>query len=262
MPTDRSPDPIAASISAKPPGFAGQPLGLSTLFFTEVWERFSYYGMRALLVLFIVAPIAGGGLGLGTMEAARIYGNYTMAVYMLSIPGGFIADRYLGAYRSVLIGGAVIACGHFTLAIPTVEAFYAGLALVALGTGLFKPNISAMTGGLYARDDERRDAGFSIFYMGVNLGRVLRPAGNRLPCAELDIQGLARRPRLRPGAELALGLCGCGRRHDVGAGHLRAPARAAGRGRPATGRGHRDVDQQPTGRRRHVRGHGTDGAVG
>ena len=175
MPTDRSPDPIAASISARPPGFAGQPLGLSTLFFTEVWERFSYYGMRALLTLFIVAPIAGGGLGLGTMEAARIYGNYTMAVYMLSIPGGFIADRYLGAYRSVLIGGAVIACGHFTLAIPTVEAFYAGLALVALGTGLFKPNISVMAGGLYAPDDERRDAGFSIFYMGVNLGAFFAP---------------------------------------------------------------------------------------
>ncbi|MGZ5919602.1 MAG: peptide MFS transporter, partial [Hyphomicrobium sp.] len=159
----------------KPPGFAGQPLGLSTLFFTEVWERFSYYGMRALLTLFIVAPIAGGGLGLGTMEAARIYGNYTMAVYMLSIPGGFIADRYLGAYRSVLIGGAVIACGHFTLAIPTVGAFYAGLALVALGTGLFKPNISVMAGGLYAPDDERRDAGFSIFYMGVNLGAFFAP---------------------------------------------------------------------------------------
>jgi proton-dependent oligopeptide transporter, POT family len=175
MPTDRSPDRIAASISAKPAGFAGQPLGLCTLFFTEVWERFSYYGMRALLTLFIVAPIAGGGLGLGTVEAARIYGNYTMAVYMLSIPGGFIADRYLGAYRSVLIGGAIIACGHFTLAIPTIEAFYAGLALVALGTGLFKPNISAMAGGLYAPEDERRDAGFSIFYMGVNLGAFFAP---------------------------------------------------------------------------------------
>jgi POT family proton-dependent oligopeptide transporter len=175
MPTDRSPDLIAAQIRAEPSGFAGQPQGLSTLFFTEVWERFSYYGMRALLTLFIVAPIVGGGLGLGTMEAARIYGNYTMAVYMLSIPGGFIADRYLGAYRSVLIGGAIIACGHFTLAIPTVEAFYAGLALVALGTGLFKPNISAMAGGLYAPEDERRDAGFSIFYMGVNLGAFFAP---------------------------------------------------------------------------------------
>ena len=147
MPTDRSPDHIAASISAKPTGFAGQPLGLSTLFFTEVWERFSYYGMRALLTLFIVAPIAGGGLGLGTMEAARIYGNYTMAVYMLSIPGGFIADRYLGALS--------LGPDRRQRSSPAdtsrwrsrrVEAFYAGLALVALGTGLFKPNISAMVG--------------------------------------------------------------------------------------------------------------------
>jgi proton-dependent oligopeptide transporter, POT family len=156
-------------------GFAGQPRGLSTLFFTEVWERFSYYGMRALLTLFIVAPVVEGGLGLGTMEAARIYGNYTMAVYMLSIPGGFIADRHLGAYRSVLLGGSVIALGHFTLAVPTTAAVYAGLALVALGTGLFKPNISALVGGLYAPDDERRDAGFSIFYMGVNIGAFFAP---------------------------------------------------------------------------------------
>lgn len=167
--------PAADAIPAKTSGFAGQPPGLSTLFFTEVWERFSYYGMRALLVLFIVAAPTEGGLGLGTAEAARIYGNYTMAVYMLSIPGGFLADRFLGAYRSVLVGGTVIALGHFTLAIPTIEAFYAGLALVALGTGLFKPNISAMAGGLYARDDERRDSGFSIFYMGVNLGAFFAP---------------------------------------------------------------------------------------
>ena len=201
MPTDRSPDPIAAPIPAEPPGFAGQPQGLSTLFFTEVWERFSYYGMRALLVLFIVAPTAAGGLGLGTMEAARIYGNYTMAVYMLSIPGGFIADRYLGAHRSVLIGGAVIACGHFTLAIPTVEAFYLDWRWSRSAPASFKPNISAMAGGLYAREDERRDAGFSIFYMGVNLGRLLRPAGDRLSCAERDVQRLARRPRLRSPAQ-------------------------------------------------------------
>jgi POT family proton-dependent oligopeptide transporter len=155
--------------------FSGLPRGLSTLFFTEVWERFSYYGMRALLTLFIVAPVVQGGLGFSTLEAARIYGNYTMAVYMLSIPGGFIADRVLGAYRSVLVGGTIIALGHFTLAIPAVETFYTGLALIALGTGLFKPNISAMTGGLYARDDDRRDAGFSIFYMGVNLGAFFAP---------------------------------------------------------------------------------------
>ncbi|MGI9404476.1 MAG: peptide MFS transporter [Hyphomicrobium sp.] len=165
--------PIPNGQSAR--GFAGQPRGLSTLFFTELWERFSYYGMRALLALFVVAPAAGGGLGLSTVEAARIYGNYTMAVYMLSIPGGFIADRYLGARRSVLIGGAIIACGHYTLAINSLTAFYAGLSLVALGTGLFKPNISAMVGGLYRQGDERRDAGFSIFYMGINIGALAAP---------------------------------------------------------------------------------------
>jgi POT family proton-dependent oligopeptide transporter len=155
--------------------FAGQPRGLSTLFFTELWERFSYYGMRALLTLFIVAPVTSGGLGLTSVEAARIYGNYTMAVYMLSIPGGFIADRFLGAHRSVLLGGAVIACGHYSLAVPTEAGFYLGLALVAIGTGLFKPNISAMVGRLYAPGDERRDAGFSLFYMGINIGGFLAP---------------------------------------------------------------------------------------
>lgn len=156
-------------------GFAGQPRGLGTLFLTELWERFSYYGMRALLALFVVAPIASGGLGLTTVEAARIYGNYTMAVYMLSIPGGFIADRYLGAHRAVLIGGSLIACGHYTLAVNSLTAFYTGLALIALGTGLFKPNISAMVGALYREGDERRDAGFSIFYMGINIGGLVSP---------------------------------------------------------------------------------------
>jgi POT family proton-dependent oligopeptide transporter len=156
-------------------GFAGHPRGLATLFFTELWERFSYYGMRALLALFVVTPIAAGGLGLSTVDAARIYGNYTMAVYMLSIPGGYIADRYLGAHRSVLIGGIIIACGHYTLAVNSLTAFYAGLALVALGTGLFKPNISAMVGALYPAGDDRRDAGFSIFYMGINIGGLIAP---------------------------------------------------------------------------------------
>jgi POT family proton-dependent oligopeptide transporter len=155
--------------------FAGQPRGLSTLFFAELWERFSYYGMRALLTLFVVAPMTAGGLGLTTVEAARIYGNYSMAVYLLAIPGGFIADRYLGARQAVLIGGSVIALGHYTLAIPAGLTFYIGLALVALGTGLFKPNISAMVGGLYGEDDTRRDAGFSIFYMGINVGALLAP---------------------------------------------------------------------------------------
>jgi proton-dependent oligopeptide transporter, POT family len=164
-----------AAPSAQRTGFAGQPRGLATLFLAELWERFSYYGMRALLALFIVAPIASGGLGLTTVEAARIYGNYTMAVYMLSIPGGFIADRYLGAHRAVLIGGIFIACGHYTLAINSLTAFYIGLTLIALGTGLFKPNISAMVGGLYREGDERRDAGFSIFYMGINIGGLAAP---------------------------------------------------------------------------------------
>jgi POT family proton-dependent oligopeptide transporter len=156
-------------------GFAGQPPGLGTLFLTELWERFSYYGMRALLTLFVVAPAATGGLGLSTVEAARIYGNYTMAVYMLSIPGGFIADRYLGAHRAVLIGGIIIACGHFTLAVHSLTAFYLGLTLIAIGTGLFKPNISAMVGALYGPGDERRDAGFCIFYMGINIGGLVAP---------------------------------------------------------------------------------------
>jgi POT family proton-dependent oligopeptide transporter len=167
--------PRAATGDAQGSGFAGHPPGLAPLFFTELWERFSYYGMRALLALFVVAPAAAGGLGLSTVEAARIYGNYTMAVYMLSIPGGFIADRYLGARHAVLIGGTIIACGHFTLTIHSAAAFYAGLALVALGTGLFKPNISAMVGALYPAGDERRDAGFSIFYMGINIGGFVAP---------------------------------------------------------------------------------------
>lgn len=152
-----------------------QPRGLSTLFFVELWERFSYYGMRALLVLFMVAPLSTGGLGFETKNAALIYGNYTMAVYMLSIPGGFIADKLLGARRSILIGGGVIALGHFSMAVPSLATFFLGLVLIALGTGLFKPNISVLVGGLYRDGDIRRDAGFSIFYMGINIGAFIAP---------------------------------------------------------------------------------------
>ncbi len=155
--------------------FSSQPGGLPVLFFTELWERFSYYGMRALLTLFMVAPVASGGLGFATENAGRIYGNYTMAVYMLAIPGGFIADRIIGARRSVSAGGWTIALGHYCLAVPQTVFFYLGLLLVALGTGLFKPNISAMLGGLYQRNDPRRDAGFSIFYMGINIGAFIAP---------------------------------------------------------------------------------------
>lgn len=155
--------------------FSGHPQGLSTLFFTEMWERFSYYGMRAILALYMVAPIAQGGLELSEAEAGEIYGTYTMMVYMASIPGGFIADRFLGARLSVLIGGIVIAFGHFTLAFKEIWFFYGGLTLIVIGTGLLKPNISTMLGSLYKQGDIRRDAGFSIFYMGINIGAALAP---------------------------------------------------------------------------------------
>lgn len=156
-------------------GFAGHPRGLGVLFFAEMWERFSYYGMRALLVLFMVAPEAEGGLGFTPAEAALVYGNYTMAVYLLSIPGGVAADVLLGLWRAVVLGGAVIAAGHFTLAVGGVSAFYAGLVLIVIGTGLLKPSISGLVGTLYGAHDKRRDAGFSLFYMGINIGGFFAP---------------------------------------------------------------------------------------
>jgi proton-dependent oligopeptide transporter, POT family len=156
-------------------GLWGHPSGLTTLFFTELWERFSYYGMRAILMLYMVASLADGGMAMDTRTAATIYGAYTSAVYVTSIPGGLIADKFLGAKMCILIGGSIIALGHFTLAIHSQFAFYAGLILIILGTGLLKPNISTLLGSLYSRDDDRRDGGFSIFYMGINIGAALSP---------------------------------------------------------------------------------------
>jgi proton-dependent oligopeptide transporter, POT family len=156
-------------------GMFGHPLGLGTLFFTELWERFSYYGMRAILVLFMVAPVAQGGLGFDVKHAASIYGTYTMSVYLTALPGGLLADRLLGARLAVLLGGIVIACGHFSMVFHSMTFFYLGMVLIALGTGLLKPNISAMVGNLYSENDPRRDSGFSIFYMGINIGAVLAP---------------------------------------------------------------------------------------
>ena len=156
-------------------GFFGHPAGLRTLFLAELWERFSYYGMRALLILFMTAAIAAGGLGWTRAKSGPIYGMYTAMVYLMSLPGGWIADRIIGQRKAVFWGGVIIMCGHIVLAIPSVNSFYAGLALVVLGTGLLKPNISTIVGQLYAPDDERRDAGFSIFYMGINLGALLAP---------------------------------------------------------------------------------------
>ena len=155
--------------------FFGHPRGLSTLFFTEFWERFSYYGMRALLILFMTAPIAAGGLAFDTAKAGSIYGAYTALVYLASVPGGWLADRFLGQRRATLYGGVVIMLGHISLAVPTVGAFYLGLILVISGTGLLKPNVSTMVGQLYAPEDRRRDAGFSLYYMGINLGASVSP---------------------------------------------------------------------------------------
>jgi POT family proton-dependent oligopeptide transporter len=156
-------------------GFFGHPRGLSTLFFTEMWERFSYYGMRAFLILYMVAPVAAGGMGLTVVRAGSIYGTYTGSAWAATIFGGLIADRVLGQYRTVLIGGIVIALGHFTLAFKALPAFYAGLAFIALGTGLLKPNVSTLVGSLYAEGDTRRDSGFSLFYMGINIGAFFGP---------------------------------------------------------------------------------------
>ena len=155
--------------------WAGHPRGLATLFFTEMWERFSYYGMRAFLILYMTAPAAAGGLGFADKDAASIYGTYTGSVWGAAILGGLVADRFLGAYRSVLIGGAIIALGHVALVFKDLPFFYLGLGLIVVGTGLLKPSVSTMVGGLYADGDARRDAGFSIFYMGINLGAFLGP---------------------------------------------------------------------------------------
>ena len=155
--------------------FLGHPRALATLFFTEMWERFSFYGMKAILVLFLTASAAQGGLGISVGAAAAIYGLYDALVYVAALPGGWIADRLLGHRRAVLYGGIVIMIGHFTMALQGLVYIYAGLLLIILGTGLLKPNMSSMVGALYARDDPRRDSGFSIFYMGINLGALLAP---------------------------------------------------------------------------------------
>ncbi len=154
-------------------GWAGHPRGLSTLFFTEMWERFSYYGMRAFLILYLVAPVSSGGMGFSAPEAASIYGTYTGSAWGAAILGGFVADRLIGQYYAVLLGGILIALGHFTLAFNALAAFYGGLALIAAGTGLLKPNVSTIVGSLYEQGDRRRDPGFSIFYMGINSGGLI-----------------------------------------------------------------------------------------
>ncbi|PAP76537.1 peptide MFS transporter [Rubrivirga marina] len=163
------------ALSANDTRFFGHPLGLSNLFFTELFERASYYGMRALLILFMTAETVDGGLGYDVGTSALVYGLYTSLVYLANLPGGWIADRILGQRQSVLYGGILITAGHFTMAFDSIPTFYGGLGLIILGTGLLKPNISVMVGQLYGPEDGRRDAGFTLFYMGINIGAFAAP---------------------------------------------------------------------------------------
>ncbi len=185
--------PIGADLFEGPTVF-GHPKGLMPLFFTEMWERFSYYGMRALLILFMTTAIVDGGLGFDDQTSGAIYGLYTMGVYLFALPGGWFADRLFGLKKSVWYGGIIIALGHFTMALPGIfsfmidqpevkvtltsletNSFYLGLILIVLGTGLLKPNISSVVGQLYPVGSSKRDAGFSIFYMGINIGAFIAP---------------------------------------------------------------------------------------
>lgn len=167
----------SGSTAADDTSFFGHPRGLATLFFTEMWERFSYYGMRALLILFMTAATTGAnpGMELDVATAAAIYGLYTGMVYLLALPGGWVADNLWGQRKAVYVGGWIIAAGHFTMAVPTEFSFYMGLVLIVMGTGLLKPNVSTVVGDLYPDGGARRDAGFSLFYMGINLGALLGP---------------------------------------------------------------------------------------
>jgi len=157
--------------------FFGHPRGLATLFFTEMWERFSYYGMRALLILFMTEETisANPGMGYDVTTSAAIYGLYTSLVYLLSLPGGWVADNIWGQRKAVFVGGCIIALGHFTMAVPSEYSFFLGLILIILGTGLLKPNVSTVVGELYPEGGARRDAGFSVFYMGINMGALIGP---------------------------------------------------------------------------------------
>ena len=164
---------MSTDIPAVDKSFFGHPKGLQTLFMTEMWERMSYYGMRGLLVLFMTAAIADGGLAITTATATAIYGLYGAAVYFMGLPGGWIADRLIGSQKAIWYGGIIIMLGHIVLAIPNHQTFFLGLILVILGTGLLKPNISAVVGQLYGSKDERRDSGYAIYYMGINIGSLI-----------------------------------------------------------------------------------------
>ena len=173
---DEPPEAIAHITSDR--SFFGHPKGLSTAFFTEMWERFSYYGIRPLLVLFMTAALTAGGLGFDRENAAAIVGIYASSVYLASLPGGWVADRWLGLQRSIFWGGVLIALGHLAIGLSALlahQVFFLGLILIVLGTGMLKPNVSAIVGDLYPEGGARRDAGFAIFYMGINFGAIAAP---------------------------------------------------------------------------------------
>ncbi|MGE0860167.1 MAG: peptide MFS transporter [Gammaproteobacteria bacterium] len=241
---------VSASSIAVERGFFGHPRGLGTLFFTELWERFSFYGMRAILILFMTAPTAAGGLGFDMATAGAVYGMYTGMVYLACLPGGWLADRLLGSRRATLYGGAIIMAGHVCLAVPSLGSFYLGLAFLVCGTGLLKPNVSMLVGQLYPPDDARRDAGFSIYYMGINTGAFLAP----LVCGALaqgeGFRALLAAQGLSPGAAWHFGFgaaavgmaCGLlsflrGTRHLRAAGDVTADATQREAARRALRRG-------------------------
>jgi POT family proton-dependent oligopeptide transporter len=166
-----------AALTAALPGktIFGQPRGLATLFFTEMWERFTYYGMRAVLILFMVAAVEKGGLGLDDKSASAVYGMYIGGTYLFGLFGGWVADRLLGSQRAVVSGGLLIMAGNLMLAFGNTQVFFLGLLVITVGVGLLKPNASAMVAALYPEGGSRRDAGFSVFYMGINLGATIGP---------------------------------------------------------------------------------------
>jgi proton-dependent oligopeptide transporter, POT family len=169
-----SPEAVGAAPAAAPGGtLFGHPRGLATLFLTEMWERFTHYGMRAVLVLFMVTAVADGGLGISDQSASSIYGLFVASCYLLSLLGGWIADRLLGAQRAVAAGGGLIFVGNAMLASGSAQVFFVGLTVIAFGVGLLKPNVSVLVGHLYPEGGARRDAGFSLFYMGINVGALL-----------------------------------------------------------------------------------------
>ena len=237
-----------ASAPSRETTFGGHPRGLQTLFFTELWERWSYYGMRSLLVLYLTAAVAQGGLGMATSDATGIYGWYTSLAYFACLPGGFLADRFLGMRRSVLFGGVIIAAGHFCLALPQAAALYLGLGLIIIGTGFLKPNVSTMVGTLYEKNDPRRDGGFSIFYMGINLGAMIAPLACGFFAQSQSFLGFLQRHDIDPhlgwhfgfaaaGVGMVLGVIqfALGRRHFGPA--VDGPARGTADGKAATSLG-------------------------